>query len=130
MKMLSTIVVGLVLVLVMAACGDSGEGRVLHLQGFDITESAYRSALHSGLAGQPGIIYCQMIQDQTPEEIMDIDTTEKQTTLTSLMGTPDPTPAPESLPPGATPVPGQMGNLDDLLWAGKMIKEECARILP
>ena len=109
MKMLSIVAVGAIFILAMFACGDGSEDRVLHLEGFDITEVAYQSAMRSGLKGEPGILYCTMIQDLTPQELME-DGAE--------------------LPPGATPIPNQIANPDDSLKAGTIIKEICASISP
>jgi hypothetical protein len=105
-------------VLTLAACGGGQSARVLHFQGQDITETAYRDYARSVLLGLDGAMLCKGIQGlSAPEIVKTLD----------LASTPSPSVTPF---PGGVPVARETGIPEDRERAAQIIQEECQRISP
>src|SRR5439155_21522183 len=63
------IIVGVLAILAVACSGGGGgEGRLLHLRGYDITEADYRTYVHGVLASSLGKAICRDIVGKTDDQ--------------------------------------------------------------
>jgi len=115
-----TIVLIAALALGAAACGggNTKSDRVLHMKGFDTTESAMRLQVRVILTDSAAPALCRSIQGLSAED-----------TVKVIDASPDEI-GPTSTPfPAQTAVPGQTASPGDKLRVGNMLMEECSRIL-
>jgi hypothetical protein len=112
-----TVVVLAALLLLACGGGKEGEGAILHLEGWNISETDYRAIVRATLVGLGGEDFCKGLQGLSPTEILDI-----------MAGNDVSGPNAEA-PAGATPVPNQTADPDDGIRMATIIKEECERIL-
>lgn len=116
--------VAVIILSVAIGCGSSaggsssGEDRVLHLGGYDITESGLRTYFRSVLLEPGADQFCTGLQGLSEQEIID-------TVRAANAGV---TPSPDDIPSGGTAVPDQTPVPEDSMRAAGIIKAECERI--
>jgi len=104
--------------LFLAVCGGGSGERVLHLNGFDMSESDFKAHVRRTLIDNPGWVdTCKGLQGLSPKEMLGVVEANGPPTGTA------------TVPPKAIPVPGQAAAPEDKERVTAIYKAECERLL-
>jgi hypothetical protein len=106
----------------LAACGGDDEPEVLRMRGLDISPENYRTQIRLGMANEPAgwSSLCRQLKDlslKEADDLLNAVAAESRSVSTTTA----------TVPPNATPRPGQTPDASSQLGATKIIQQECDR---